>query len=230
MKVSDAGIELIVSFESVRLTAYQDPVGIWTIGAGHTGPDVHKGLTISQQRAMELLRQDLAGAEAEVRRLVKKPLNQSQWDALVSLVFNAGSAPLTGTLGRLLNAGDYKGAAGQFGLWVNGRVNGKLVRLAGLVRRRAAETRMFTASSTTPTPLPMQWLREQEKKWVTRYDALVRQGKGDSQEARRLREKMRLQRKRIWRLAQPAGKGGDGKGWHFRHRAERYRALTARTT
>jgi GH24 family phage-related lysozyme (muramidase) len=40
---SDAGIELIVSFESVRLTAYQDPVGIWTIGAGHTGPDVHKG-------------------------------------------------------------------------------------------------------------------------------------------------------------------------------------------
>ena len=228
MKISDAGVELIVSFESVRLTAYRDPVGIWTIGAGHTGPDVRPGLTITRQRAMELLRRDLAGAEAEVRRLVKKPLNQSQWDALVSLVFNAGSAPLTGTLGRLLNAGDYKGAAGQFGRWVKGTQKGQLVTLPGLVRRRAAEAQMFTASR--PVPVLTQWLSVQEKQWATRYDELAQAGKGDSKEARQLQDKMRRQRKRIWRLAQPAAKGGDGKGWHFRHRLERYRSLRARTT
>ena len=228
MNVSDAGVELITRFESVRLDAYRDPVGIWTIGVGHTGPDVRPGVRITRPRAMELLRRDLAGAEAEIRRLVKKPLNQAQWDALVSLVFNAGSAPLHGTLGRLLNAGDYKGAAGQFGRWVKGTQKGQLVTLPGLVRRRAAEEKMFTASA--PVHVLTQWLSVQEKQWVTRYDELTQGGKGNSQEARQLREKMRRQRKRIWRLAQPAAKGGDGKGWHFRHRLERYRSLKARTT
>jgi lysozyme len=228
MKVSDTGLELIVRFEAVRLTAYTDPGGIWTIGAGHTGPDVHQGLTISRPRAMELLRRDVASAEAEVHRLVTRPLNQSQWDALVSLVFNAGSAPLHGTLGRLLNAGDDHGAAGQFGRWVKGTVKGQLVTLPGLVRRRAAEAQMFTAAPTIH--VLTQWLSEQEKEWATRYDQLVAEGKGDSQDARTLREAMRRQRKRIWSLAQPKAKGGDGNGWHFRHRLERYRSLKARTT
>jgi lysozyme len=228
MKISDAGLELIVRFESIRLTAYQDPVGIWTIGAGHTGPDVRPGLTITRPRAMELLRRDVAGAEAEVRRRVTKPLNQSQWDALVSLVFNAGTAPLTGTLGRCLNAGDYQGAAGQFGRWVNGTVNGKLVPLPGLVRRRAAEAKMFTSAPSAQSLT--QWLSVQEKEWATRYDQLAEAGKGDSPEALELRDKMRRQRKRIFRLAQPVEKGGDGKGWHFRHRLERWRSLKARTT
>jgi len=65
---------------------------------------------------------------------------------------------------------------------------------------------------------------------VTRYDALVDGGKGDSSEAGELRATMLRQRKTIWRLAQPAAKGGDGNGWRFRHRIERYRLLLARTS
>ena len=185
MKISDAGVELIVSFESVRLTAYRDPVGIWTIGVGHTGPDVRPGVRITRPRAMELLRRDLAGAEAEIRRLVKKPLNQAQWDALVSLVFNAGSAPLHGTLGRLLNAGDYKGAAGQFGRWVKGTQKGQLVTLPGLVRRRAAGEKMFTASA--PVHVLTQWLSVQEKQWVTRLWAATARCRSSSSSATTMR-------------------------------------------
>ena len=73
-------------------------------------------------------------------------------------------------------------------------------------------------------------LNQNEKDWVTRYDALVDADTGSSPEAKELQEKMRRQRKTIWRLAQPQEQGGDGKGWHFRHRIERYRTLVARTT
>jgi lysozyme len=228
VKISSAGLELISRFEGCRLTAYRDPVGILTIGFGHTGPDVHAGLTISRPRAFELLREDTSGAAAQVAELVRKPLRQPQFDALVSLVFNAGSAPLHGTLGRLLNAGDFGGAAAEFGKWVKGTINGQLVTLPGLVTRRAAEEALFT--STGPAPDPLAVLNTNEKEWVTRYDALVRGGKGDSAEAKELRAKMLRQRKTIWRLAQPAAKGGDGNGWRFRHRIERYRLLLARTS
>jgi lysozyme len=228
MKISMAGLELISRFEGLRLTAYRDPVGILTIGFGHTGPDVHSGLRISRARAFELLREDTSSAAAQVRRLVTRPLNQPQFDALVSLVFNAGTAPLHGTLGRRLNAGDFAGARAEFGKWVKGRFHGQLVTFEGLVRRRAAEAAMFGGSPTVHDPTSI--LNHNEKKWVARYDELVGASKGNSAEAKQLQEKMRRQRKTIWRLAQPAAKGGDGKGWHFRHRVERYRALLARTT
>jgi hypothetical protein len=65
---------------------------------------------------------------------------------------------------------------------------------------------------------------------VTRYDTVADAGKGKSPEAKELHEKMKRQRKTIWRRAQPVAKGGDGNGWHFRHRIERYRALLARST
>jgi lysozyme len=227
MNVSDAGLEFISRFEGLRLTAYRDPVGILTIGFGHTGADVHAALTITRERAFELLRLDTSGAAAQVGHLVTKPLTQPQFDALVSLVFNAGAAPLHGTLGHKLNAGDFAGARAEFGKWVNGTVNGHLVRLEGLVRRRAAEAAMFEAAAP---PDPLSVLNANEKEWVTRYDALVRGGHASSPEAQELHEKMRTQRKTIWRLAQPAEQGGDGKGWNFRHRIDRYRLLKARTT
>jgi lysozyme len=228
MVISMAGLELISRFEGLRLTTYRDPVGILTIGFGHTGPDVHPGLTIPRARAFELLREDTSGAAAQVDRLVTRPLNQPQFDALVSLVFNAGTAPLHGTLGSRLNAGDFPGAHAEFGRWVKGRFHGRLVTFEGLVRRRAAEAAMFEGSPTVHDPT--RALNHNEKTWVTRYDTLVDAGKGDSPEAKELHEKMRRQRKTIWRLAQPAAKGGDGHGWHFRDRIERYRALLTRTT
>ena len=227
MKISEAGLELISSFEGLRLTAYLDPVGIPTIGWGHT-KSVHLGQTITKPQAVELLREDTSGAASEVSAFAKKPLNQPQFDALVSLVFNAGAAPLHGTLGTLLNQGDFAGAAAQFGRWVKGTQNGQLVTLKGLVRRRAAEEAMFRHAA--PAPDPESFLNQNEKDWVTRYDGLAKAGKKGSREAQELHEKMRRQRKTIWRLAQPAAKGGDGEGWHFRHRVERYRVLLARTT
>ena len=87
---------------------------------------------------------------------------------------------------------------------------------------------MFGADATVHKVT--RWLNEQEREWVTRYDSLVEAGKGDSPEAKELREKMKRQQKVIWRLAQPLEKFGDGRGWHFRHRLERYRSLRARTT
>jgi lysozyme len=228
MKTSNAGVELIARFEGVRLKAYDDGVGVWTIGYGHTGQDVHPGLTITMKRARELLRQDLSGAEKAVNQTVKRPLNQSQFDALVSLVFNTGPLPLTKTLGSCLNKGDVRGASGEFPKWCKATKNGQLITLDGLVRRRKAEREMFDASATVHELT--HWLTQQERDWVTRYDALDEAGKGNSPQAKQLWEKMRRQRKLIWRLAQPKNKGGDGNGWQFRHRLERYRSLKARTT
>jgi lysozyme len=225
MHISQAGLDLISSFEGLALKTYADPVGVLTIGFGHTGPDVHKGRVVTKARAFELLREDTSGAAAQVDRLVRRPLTQGQFDALVSLVFNAGTAPLTGTLGRKLNAGDDEGAADEFGRWVKGTVKGVLVTFKGLVRRRAAEAALFRRHEHDPLAV----LNHNEHDWATRFDALVAEGKGSSPKALELQAKMRRQRKTIWRLAQPAAKGGDGKGWEFKHRSERFRLLQART-
>ena len=140
MKTNAAGIALIQQFEGLRLAAYQDVVGVWTIGYGHTGPDVRAGQTITQAQATALLQQDLSRFEAGVSRLVTVPLNGNQFSALVSFSYNLGLGSLQGsTLLRLLNARDYAGAAGQFPLW--DKAGGKA--LPGLLRRRQAEQALF---------------------------------------------------------------------------------------
>lgn len=142
MKTSNIGLALIREFEGLRLTAYQDAVGVWTIGYGATR-GVKKGQKITEPQAEELLREDVARFEPEVLRLVKVPLSQAQFDALVSFAYNLGSKSLgSSTLLRMLNAGDYKGAAGQFDRW--NKAGGKV--LAGLTRRRAAERKLFESS------------------------------------------------------------------------------------
>lgn len=141
-RINNEGLQLIKDFESLRLTAYQDAVGIWTIGWGHTGSDVSPGKTITASEADSLLRGDVAGTEADVRRLVKVPLSSNQFSALVSFVFNVGAGP-TGfggsTMLNKLNQGDYAGAADQFPRWTH--AGGKV--LQGLVRRRNAEKALF---------------------------------------------------------------------------------------
>jgi lysozyme len=138
---SDAGLALTRSFEGLRLTAYQDCAGIWTIGYGHTGPDVHSGQTITEFEAEALLRADLAAAVACVNRAVTAPITQPQFDALVDFCFNAGRGSFLGsTLLRVLNQGDATAAAAQFGLWVH--AGGQVV--PGLVRRRRAEAALFS--------------------------------------------------------------------------------------
>jgi len=137
---SEAGFALTRGFEGLRLTAYQDCAGIWTIGFGHTGPDVHKGQTISEFEAEAMLRADLSAAVACVNRAVTAPITQPQFDALVDFCFNAGRGNfLSSTLLRQINAGDAAAAVAQFGLWVH--AGGEVV--PGLVRRRKAEAALF---------------------------------------------------------------------------------------
>lgn len=139
-RTSSAGLQLIKSFEGLRLTAYQDLVGVWTIGYGHTGPDVRPGLMITQEQANTLLAADLAGFEQGVAKLVTLLLNQHQFDALVSFSYNLGLGNLqNSTLLRLLNAGEVAAAAEQFLRW--DKAGGKQV--AGLISRRNAERNLF---------------------------------------------------------------------------------------
>lgn len=140
MTTSLAGRALIESFEGLRLTAYQDIRGIWTIGYGHVGRDVPPGLTITQAQADELLEADLQGAERAVNTFVKVPLTQNQFDALVSFTYNVGAGNLEhSTLLSLLNQGAYVGASAQFLAW--DRAGG--VISSGLTRRRLAERDLF---------------------------------------------------------------------------------------
>jgi len=142
LSFSDKGLSLTQQCEGLRLTAYQDSVGIWTVGYGHTGSDVRRGLTITEEQAVDLLRRDIATAAAAVNKLVTVGLSQNQFDALVDFVFNLGSARLAGSkLLRKVNAGDFAGAAEQFLVWVRA---GNQV-LPGLVTRRRAERAMFLA-------------------------------------------------------------------------------------
>lgn len=139
-KISDKGIHLIKNFEGCRLTAYRCPANILTIGYGHTGCDVFAGQKITQEEAERLLRQDLTVHCNNVSQLVKVPLNQNQFDALVSFEYNVGYGNFkNSTLLKLLNQGKYKEASEQFGRWkfAGGKV------LAGLVKRREAEKALF---------------------------------------------------------------------------------------
>jgi lysozyme len=143
---SGNGLALTEQFEGCRLTAYQDQVGVWTIGYGHTGPDVTPQLTITQDQAQDLLAQDVCSAAACVNNVVTIQLSQEEFDALVDFVFNLGAGAFTGsTMLRDLNAGDITAAATQFDLWDH--AGGAVV--AGLLRRREAETAMFDAGESS---------------------------------------------------------------------------------
>ncbi|ENR4993248.1 lysozyme [Enterobacter roggenkampii] len=144
MQTSDKGIALIKQFEGCKLTAYQDSVGVWTIGYGWTKPvdgkPIRAGMTIKQETAERLLKTGLVSYENDVSRLVKVDLTQGQFDALVSFTYNLGARSLsTSTLLRKLSGGDYAGAADEFLRW--NKAGGKV--LNGLTRRREAERALF---------------------------------------------------------------------------------------
>lgn len=155
MQTNQAGIDLIKEFEGVRLTAYRDPVGVLTIGYGHTSaagyPDVEPGMTITAAEAESILRRDLQQYEAAVSNAVKVPLTANQFAALVSFTYNLGPGNLrSSTLLWKLNTGDYAGAAGEFPRW--NKAGGKVLR--GLTRRREAERALFQSSAPSTPNLP----------------------------------------------------------------------------
>ena len=139
MKVSDKGLALIKEFEGCKLTAYQDIVGVWTIGYGHTKA-VMRGMVITQAQADELLARDVDEHAAGVYKALQVKLEQHQFDAVASLAFNVGvNAVRNSTLIKMINRGDAKLSASQFDRW--NKAGGKV--LSGLTRRRAAERKMY---------------------------------------------------------------------------------------
>lgn len=152
--VNKASLDKIKQWEGLRLTAYKDSVGVWTIGYGHTGADVKPGMTITNARADELLRGDLRTAERAVDSSVTVPLSDNQFGALVSFVFNVGSGAFKGsTLLKKLNAGDYDAVPAELARWNKGTVGGsisgggKKVVIPGLVNRRAAEIGLWATGA-----------------------------------------------------------------------------------
>lgn len=141
---SEEGLALTKGFEGLRLGAYQDCAGVWTIGYGHTGSDVQEGGTVSEFEAEALLRADIASAVGCVRRAVEAAITQAQFDALVDFCFNVGRRSfLLSSLLKYVNRGEFESVPVQFGLWVH--AGGKEV--PGLVRRRKAEAEMFAGKA-----------------------------------------------------------------------------------
>lgn len=143
MNISQRGIDLIKEFEGCKLKAYKCPAGVWTIGYGATGSGIVEGLVWSQEQADAALAKHIAEFTSAVNSLVTVPLTQGQFDALVSFTYNLGAGRLRkSTLLRLLNSGDYSGAAKQFGRWINKGTSFE----SGLRRRREAERQLFTGA------------------------------------------------------------------------------------
>lgn len=143
-RISKQGLDEIKKSENLLLKAYQDIGGVWTIGYGHTGKvrgkAIGPGMTITKEEAEQILADDVMHFENAVRRNVKVPLNQNQYDALVNLSFNIGDGAFKdSTLLRRLNQGDYQAAADQILVW--NKVGGKLSK--GLANRRERERSMF---------------------------------------------------------------------------------------
>ena len=141
MRTGNKGIELIKHFEGCELEAYKCPAGVWTIGYGHI-KGVHEGMKITEMQAEEMLKSELHEYEGYINDYVTVPLNQNQFDAMVSWVYNLGGGNLrSSTLLKVLNAGDYDGVPAQMLRW--NKAGGKV--LEGLTRRRQAEADLFVA-------------------------------------------------------------------------------------
>ena len=142
--ISKAGINLITSFEDLKLDAYDDGTGTWTIGFGTTvypdGIRVKQGDHCTVEQAKSFFQHDLKRFQASVNNTVRVMLSQNQFDALVSLSYNIGqNAFNNSTLLKCLNAGNYQAAADQFLVWSKG--GGQIFK--GLVRRREVERALF---------------------------------------------------------------------------------------
>jgi GH24 family phage-related lysozyme (muramidase) len=149
-KINDDGLTIIKLFEGLELRAYQDSVGVWTIGYGHTSmagpPEVYPGMTISEAEAEQILRTDLGVFERGVQGAITTQTTSDQFSAMVSFAFNVGvSAYRDSTLLRKHNARDFAGAADEFLRWVF--AGGQ--KLPGLERRRNAERALYLSQDYT---------------------------------------------------------------------------------
>lgn len=140
MQISNKGLELIKFYEGLELEAYKCAAGVLTIGYGWTH-DVKEGDTITEERAEELLREGIVQYENAVHDLVDVPLEQHQFDALVSWVYNLGKANLAAsTLLKKVNAQEFDEVPDQIRRW--NKAGGKV--LEGLTKRRESEAKLWS--------------------------------------------------------------------------------------
>jgi GH24 family phage-related lysozyme (muramidase) len=144
MQINDAGLKLIERWEGLRLKAYQDVIGVWTIGYGHTSaagqPYVRPGMVITQLEAEQILARDLDDTEKDVASLLKRTPTPNQFAAMVSLAFNIGGGNFRkSTVLAMFNRGNLSVAADAFRKW--NKSGGKV--WPGLTRRREDERKLF---------------------------------------------------------------------------------------
>jgi lysozyme len=145
MQMNDAGYALLKSFEQCRLMAYRDQGGVWTIGWGHTGPEVEQGLTWTQQQADTALVDDVNRTVDELLDMIEPELSDNQFSACVCLAYNIGTHAFYGSSALpLINGGLLDDVPRAIELWNKVRINGALHISRGLVRRRAAEIALWS--------------------------------------------------------------------------------------
>lgn len=157
LKVSDAGLEFITNEEGVVLHVYLDQVGLETIGVGHllTADDKTTGKFksgITRDQAIALLKKDVLATENTIKKYITVLLNQNQFDALASMLFNTGPSPVvTGTLGKLINAENFTAVPDEMAKWCHA---GNKV-LPALQARRRREGTLFTKPVEVKAPEPI---------------------------------------------------------------------------
>lgn len=142
LRMNDAGLKIIEESEGLRLEAY-NAGGQWMIGYGHSRT-AEAGMTITEQQAEQLLREDVRASEDAVKKMVLVPVNENQFSAMVSLAYNLGEGGFSSTkVVERINAGDYQGAADGFLLHDRARINGELQSIPRLTERREKERSLF---------------------------------------------------------------------------------------
>lgn len=222
MNISERGLRLIEGFEGYSYTAYWDPWGkVWTVGYGET-ENVGPGTVQTRDQAQADLRNRLAREYEPHIAATGVSLNQNQWDAVTSFIWNLGVGVLsTGyDFGRLLRARDYRGAADA--MLEYDHAGG--VVLQGLSDRRRSERELFLRPAPPPRPLdPFRYLDAQERQAVQEFR---RHPNPNSRQAARVAEL----RKVVWRAAVHGVLPGGERttpGWHLYYRLERWHALAA---
>lgn len=232
MDLSENGLDFIEVEEGYRSVAYRLPgERYYTIAFGHYGPDVRAGEVVTRARGGQFLRGDVAACVRAINALLKQlglKLSQGKFDALVSLLFNCGTGILAPgrSLGDALRSPGLQDVPAAFMVYSHDSTGGIN---PGLIARRKAEVEMWNRGQTLG---PASWLTRAELKDVRHLDKLrkvTRPTRAQESEITLLVDRLTGMRERIWRLADPASKTNDGRGWDCEDRRRRWESLHART-
>lgn len=165
LKTSQNGLEFITRWEGVVLKPYKDVAGLRTIGVGHLikpGENFPDGVSITRERAMEILSADVVACEAGIKKNIKISLNQNQFDALVSFGFNCGVGVYARSgVATAVNSNDLNSVPDRLAEWSKASISGTMQTVKGLLDRRRAEGALFMtpAGGTIISDFPVPWTK-----------------------------------------------------------------------